>query len=277
MDRREFLQAGALASAVGAGDPWGRHAASAADDKANPSKPVLPKRVLGKTGVEVTMLNHGTVGQTGSLERLLRLAYREGVRYFDTAEGYRNCRDRLRQVVRGRSRRCARRSSWRPRAASAGRPRCSRKSMSGWRGWKTDYLDLLFFHGLSTGQADWPKSKEMKDAIEAIKKTGKVKFVGFSTHDPAIAEAVQNAAEGGFVDVIMLKFNPWLDKDSPLNKALDACHKANIGLVSMKQIAGQALRITQEKVPSLKEREVDPRPGAAARDLDRRAVLQPRA
>ena len=30
----------------------------------------------------------------------------------------------------------------------------------------------------------------------------------------------------------------WLDKDSPLNKALDACHKANIGLVSMKQIAG---------------------------------------
>ena len=117
----------------------------------------------------------------------------------------------------------------------------------------TDYIDLLFFHGLNTNQIDWPKSKEMKEAVEAIKKTGKVKFVGFSTHDATIAEQLQNAAEGGFIDVIMLKFSPWLDKDSALNKALDACHKANIGLVSMKQIAGQALKITQERVPSLKD------------------------
>ncbi len=52
----------------------------------------------------------------------------------------------------------------------------------------------------------------MKEAAEAIKKTGKVKFVGFSTHDAMIAEQIQNAAEGGFIDVIMLKFTPWLDK-----------------------------------------------------------------
>ena len=38
----------------------------------------------------------------------------------------------------------------------------------------------------------------MKEAIEKIKNTGKVKFVGFSTHDPAIAEQLQNAAAGGF-------------------------------------------------------------------------------
>src|SRR4051794_35291407 len=97
-----------------------------------------------------------------------------------------------------------------------------------------------------------PKSKEMKDAVEAIKKTGKVKFVGFSTHDPKIAEQLENAARGSFIDVIMLKFSPGLGKDEPLSRALDACHKANIGLVSMKQIGGQALRITEERVPSLK-------------------------
>src|SRR5262249_40065956 len=109
----------------------------------------------------------------------------------------------------------------------------------------TDYLDLLFFHGLSTPQTDWPKSKEMKDAVTALKRTGKVKFVGFSTHDPMIAEQLQNAATGGFVDVIMLKFSPWIGKEEPLYRALDACHKAQIGLVSMKQIGGQALRITE--------------------------------
>jgi hypothetical protein len=59
----------------------------------------------------------------------------------------------------------------------------------------------------------------------------------------------------------MLKFNPWLSKDEPLSKALDACHEANIGLVSMKQIAGQALRITQERVPSLAARKLSPGQG----------------
>jgi predicted aldo/keto reductase-like oxidoreductase len=126
---------------------------------------------------------------------------------------------------------------------------------------KTDYLDLLFFHGLDTGQTDWPKSKEMKEAAEALKKTGKVKFVGFSTHDPMIAEQIANAAEGGFIDVIMLKHTPWLDKDSKLNKALDACYKKGIALVSMKQIAGQALKITEDRVPSLKAKGLTPAQG----------------
>ena len=34
---------------------------------------------------------------------------------------------------------------------------------------KTDYIDLLFFHGLDTEQTDWPKSKELKEAAEAVR------------------------------------------------------------------------------------------------------------
>ena len=56
---------------------------------------------------------------------------------------------------------------------------------------------------------------------------------------PSRAEYLQAAAEGGFVDAIMLQYTPWLDKDAPLNRALDACHKKGIGLISMKQVAGQ--------------------------------------
>jgi predicted aldo/keto reductase-like oxidoreductase len=78
----------------------------------------------------------------------------------------------------------------------------------------------------------------MKDAVEAVKKTGKVRFVGFSTHDRLKAEQIQAAAEGGFIDVIMVAFSPWLTKDDPVNRALDAAHKKGIGLVSMKQMAG---------------------------------------
>ena len=100
----------------------------------------------------------------------------------------------------------------------------------------TDYIDLLFFHGLGSDQVNWPKSKEMKDAVEAVKKTGKVRFVGFSTHDRLKAEQLQAAAEGGFVDVIMVAYTPW-GRSSP-STALDACYKQNIGLISMKQMAG---------------------------------------
>src|SRR5258708_23447290 len=89
-DRREFLRAGVAASAVAASLAAGSASSIAADDPAEANKPVLPRKRLGKTGVHVTILNQGTVGQPDALERLLPVAYREGVRYFDTAAGERN-------------------------------------------------------------------------------------------------------------------------------------------------------------------------------------------
>ncbi|WP_435009660.1 aldo/keto reductase [Tundrisphaera lichenicola] len=256
VDRREFLQAGAVATAA-ATLAVGSNSAIAADEKAGDLKPVLTRKPLGKTGVDVTILNQGTVGQPDALERLLRVAYREGVRYFDTAEGYRNA-----EVVFGNwfeAEPAVRKSIFLATKSGVSTPSDMLKKIdTRLERLKTDYIDLLFFHGLETSQTDWPKSREMKEAIEAIKKTGKVKFVGFSTHDEKIAEQIQNAAEGGFVDVIMLKYDPWLDKDAPLNKALDACHEKGIGLVSMKQIAGQALKVTADRVPSLKARNLTP-------------------
>ena len=47
----------------------------------------------------------------------------------------------------------------------------------------------------------------------------------------------------------------WLDKDTELNRALDAVHKAGIGLISMKQIAGpkpeEFLAQVPQKAPDL--------------------------
>ena len=83
VQRREFLQAGALASAaaLSLGSP-------SLGDESNASKPTLPTRKLGKTGVDVTILNHGTWQAPGCLDRLLRTSYASGVRYFDTAKAY---------------------------------------------------------------------------------------------------------------------------------------------------------------------------------------------
>lgn len=264
MDRRGFLQAGIAATATASATSLASSVAigqePGADVRPGQNKPMLPTRVLGKTGVPVTILNQGTVGQPDALERLLRHAYREGVRYFDTAESYRNAETVFRTWFAAQPE--VRKNIFLATKSSVGQPgrmidtideRLERLG--------TDYIDLLFFHGLDTPKTDWPKSQEMKQAVEAVKKTGKVKFVGFSTHDSAIAQQLENAAIGGFIDVIMLRFSPWIEKDSALNRAIDSCHKANIGLVSMKQIGGQALKITEDRVPTLKQRKLTPAQG----------------
>jgi predicted aldo/keto reductase-like oxidoreductase len=254
IDRRGFMQAAAAgttaASVLAQGVP-------AQEPGAVDRKTELPRRVLGKTGVEVTLLNQGTVRAPGALDRLLRYSFSKGVRYYDTAAaygteaGFKKWFAAMPEV---------RKQIFLATKDGVGSPgdmvkRIDRRLAA----LGTDYIDLLFFHGLGSHQVDWPKSKEMKEAAEAIKKTGKVRFVGFTTHDPRRAEQIQNAAEGGFVDVIMLQFSPWLAKDDPINRALDACHKANIGLVSMKQMAGHSK--VKERTPALLERGLNPYQG----------------
>jgi predicted aldo/keto reductase-like oxidoreductase len=107
---------------------------------------------------------------------------------------------------------------------------------------QTDYVDLIFLHALGDRSFDleleWARSQDFKQAAEAIRNSGKAKFVGFSTHHPARAMLLQSAAQGGFVDAIMLQNNPWVAQDDDMNRALDAVYKRGIGLISMKQVAG---------------------------------------
>ncbi len=262
INRRGFLQA-STASAVALGAATHLNAA---DDKA-PTAPIsasIPKRMLGKTGVEVSILNLGTWKSPG-LDRLLRFAYANGVRYYDTAKSYGSepgignwfqAQPEVRKEVF---------------LVTKDHPRSVKDLVASLdqrlEALKTDYIDLLFLHGIGGGNSvDLPKSKEFKETVEALKKTGKCKFVGFSCHDPKRAEYLMSAAEGGFIDVVMVQYTPWLDKDHPMQKALDACHKAGIGLISMKQVAGQGAGLNEadptkqvfDKVPLLKERGLTP-------------------
>jgi uncharacterized protein len=239
-DRRSFLQAGALATASAM---TLAPAAAAAQDAAAKTT-ALPKRTLGRTGIEMTMLEMGTgaLREKGVLDRLLKLAYASGVRTFDTAKMYgtepgfkkwfEQSPEVRKQIV----------------LVTKDNPRTP-KDMLGMLDKRlealgTDYVDLFFIHGLGdehklSDALNFVTSQEFKETADAIRKSGKAKFVGFSSHHKERAALIQAAADGGIVDAIMLQYTPWLDKDSALNKALDACHQKGIGLISMKQIAGQ--------------------------------------
>jgi aryl-alcohol dehydrogenase-like predicted oxidoreductase len=264
MNRRGFLQSGALATASGLALASTGQAADP-PAKAKAKSTVLPSRPLGKTGANVSILNLGTWRSPGT-DRLLRFAYAHGVRYYDTADCY------------GSEPAIARWFQAMPEVrkqiflATKDHPTSPRELISmldrRLAALQTDYVDLYFIHGIGTGQPygpqslEWPRSKEWKEAFEAVKKSGKARFVGFSCHHPRRAEYLQAAAEGGFVDAIMFQHTPWLAADAPMNRAIDACHKRGIGLVSMKQVAGHGeLEEVVKRVPVLKERGLSPYQG----------------
>jgi uncharacterized protein len=266
-DRRAFLQAGALATASALGTAPGATAQGPA------TKPMeLPRRPLGKTGIDITILDQGT-GKGPDVDRLLRYGFARGVRAYDTSETYHSegafkkwfaqdstVRKQIFLVTKDSPKVPAQLMGMLDkRLAALG----------------TDYVDLLFIHSFGDYHTldeaiAMVKSKELKDAIEKAKKSGKARLVGISTHHKDRPALIQAAAEGGIVDVIMLQYRPWLDKDSPLNKAIDAAWKKGIGLISMKQIAGNFLgdkpqgNILEEvkrRVPVLAERKLTPYQG----------------
>jgi aryl-alcohol dehydrogenase-like predicted oxidoreductase len=266
-DRRTFLQAGALVTASALGT------ASAANAQDAATKPMeLPRRTLGKTGVEITILDQGT-GKGPDVDRLLRYGFARGVRAYDTSETYHSepafkkwfaaeptVRKQIFLVTKDS-----------PKTPSQLLGMLDKRLAA----LGTDYVDLFFIHSFGDNHKlddaiAMVKSKELKEAFDAARKSGKARLLGISTHHKDRAQLIQAAAEGGFVDVIMLQYRPWLDKDSPLNKAIDFAHERGVGLISMKQIAGTFLgdkpqgSILQEvarRVPVLAELKLTPYQG----------------
>jgi predicted aldo/keto reductase-like oxidoreductase len=200
----------------------------------------LPMRTLGKSGRKVTMLNLG--GMMSALDvDYIDIAWSMGIRYFDTADCYKNHQseqifakwfakypERRKEIFLV--------SKDHPRKGPEELLEMIDKRLAACG---TTYLDAFYIHGLGPKEygedsLNWPKSDKFKKVAEQLKSSGKVKLVGFSCHDGHLTDYLNAAAEGGFIDIIMLAFNPFYPKGGPLDKALDACHKAGIGLVAMK-------------------------------------------
>jgi aryl-alcohol dehydrogenase-like predicted oxidoreductase len=268
MNRRGFLGTGAGALAAATAGAIGRETVAQTEPKSQTTQStVLPKRKLGRTGVEVSMLNLGTWRSVG-LDRVLRFAWANGIRYVDTAKSYGS------EPAIGRWLQAmpeVRKQIFLVTKDHPQTPRLLIKQLDErLDALKTDYVDLIFIHAVGdhnfATEWEWPKSKEFKETAEAIRKSGKARFVGFSTHHKNRAAILQAAADGGFVDVIMLQNNPWIAEElgqkDEINRALDNCHKAGIGLISMKQVAGNTnLAEIGKRLPGLKEKGLSPYQG----------------
>ena len=266
-DRRTFLQAGALGRGLGRGGGAPRRSRRT---RRRPRRPSSPSASSAEPASRSRCSTRGPSGARRT-ERVLRFSYASGVRVFDTAKVYGteptlkkwfeaapDVRKNIFLITKDM-----------PKVADQIPAMVDDRLKS----LGVDHIDLFFIHGLGD---DHPldeairliKSKELGKVVDSVKKSGKIKHFGFSSHHKSRAPIIEAAAEGGIVDAIMLQYTPWLDKESPLNKALDAAWKKNIGLISMKQIAGNMFGdrpkgniledVVKKKVPMLKERKLSP-------------------
>lgn len=78
---------------------------------------------------------------------------------------------------------------------------------------QTDYIDLGMIHFVDQ-ESDWQAatSGPYFDYVTKLKNSGKIRHIGMSTHNPAIAK---KAAESGFIEMILFSINPAFDMLPP--------------------------------------------------------------
>lgn len=242
LDRRNFLK---TIGAVGVGSVFTSANVKAGPNEPNagkpqePEYPQVPRRKLGKTGVEVSCLGIGVMLNLIDNQILLRNALKYGVTYWDTADTYAGGNSELgigkylekNPEVRKNLFIVSKTSSAKTIADIEQPLQLSLKRMN------TDYIDAYFPHWISDpGQL----TDELKQWVESAKKRNLIRYFGFSTHSN-MARLLTAAAKLGWIDMIMTVYNFRLTENAEMQAAIDACHKAKIGLVAMKA-AGKAIR-----------------------------------
>ena len=231
-DRRQFLKSAALSAAtIGLSHQAILERAEAATTKTDYSQKI-PHRPLGKTGASVPILQIGTSQALDQeYDKILHLLFREGVYYLDTALSY-GWGSSQKAIANFASQIGGRHKLWITSKSSAW-------SLDGFvedideclADLKTDYLDLFLRHSLNDADAI---NRDLIQIGEKLKKSGKTRFFGFSSHGGNVVELLNKAAKTGGIDAILFSYNFRRYGHRELSLAMDNCKEAGIGLIAMK-------------------------------------------
>ncbi len=205
--------------------------------------PTIPKRVLGKTGLEVSILSLGGMFDTINNQLLLKQAHQWGVNFWDTAEGYGNGRSE-----EGFGRYFTRYPEARREIIVVTKTRPSSPenlTVSLERSLKnlaSDYVDLFYVHAIAgVNELGDP----LQNWVTTMKKAGKMRFFGFSTHTN-MEDCLLSASRLDWIDAIMFTYNFRLMQTPKMKEAVSACAEARIGLVAMKTQGGGPVKTDSE-------------------------------
>jgi predicted aldo/keto reductase-like oxidoreductase len=211
----------------------------------NQKKSTFIYRKLGKTGITLPIVSMG-VANTGNAN-LVRAALDAGVCYFDTGHYY--SKGKNEEMLAG---------------AFKGRPRDSffvstkvlaeyedhvkgtytekakpgnfiKKFEISLKRLQMEYVDIFLLHNV--GNRESALYESLMTAMVRLKKQGKARFIGVSTHinEP---EVIRAAAESHVYDVIMTAYNFRQPHKDKVKKAISEAVKSGLGVIVMKTQAG---------------------------------------
>jgi uncharacterized protein len=192
----------------------------------------MPRRVLGKTGSRIPiLLQGGSMTWNTKWDPKLPESFKQGIDYFDCAWNYSGGTNE--QAVGSFLQRTKLRDKiWLTSKShqhdAAGFERDLNESLSRLQ---TSYVDMYFLHGL---QDPRELDKTLLAKVEELKKQKKLKHFGFSCHNSNVVELLTLASQTPWVDAVMFRYNFRQYGNAELNRAIDACAKANVGLIAMK-------------------------------------------
>lgn len=194
--------------------------------------PQVPRRKLGKTGIEVPALSLGTMFNLIDAQIILRNTLNYGIKYWDTSNVYANGNSEL-GIGKYLSNNPEARKDLFLVTKALGvftKEAMEEKLQLSFERMNPGYVDLHYFHAIEDPAV---LTDEIRKYAEEAKKKKLIRYFGFTTHKN-MAKCLAAAAKLDWIDVIMTSYNFRLMQDPELQDAIDACHQANIGLVAMK-------------------------------------------
>lgn len=232
LTRREFLEATALATA--AATAGARPTAAAAG---------LPRRTLGRTGLEVSVLAFGCGSRFLMYKdeevalKVLESAIDRGINYLDTAVEYGSGESERRVGLLMKRRRADVRLATKMPPSARTRDAVLREAEASLKRLQTDHVDVMHLHSLSD-DADLAKIEAPDGAIKALYELRDQKVarcIGMTSHTDGRVMAA--AIEHNDLDCVQMAMNPARALQFE-ELALPAAKKKNLGVLLMK-VTGQ--------------------------------------
>ena len=276
LGRRDFLKTGAAATLGISALSWSKESganpsspggpkAPAAAPKPAPNGPGAPKiekfGILGKTGIPISDISFGS-GDTAS-PKLVRYAYRRGIRYFDTAESYPLGKPGLAEKAIGKALRGQRQevviATKTIASPTVKRGVLMRRLEKSLRNLQTDYVDIFFNHAVNNVAR--LENPEWYEFIALAKKQGKIRASGMSGHGGNLIQCLDKALDENLVDVILAAHNFGQDpafyehftknfdlvaNQVDLPRVLAKAHQQGVGVIAMKTLMGGKLNDLSE-------------------------------
>jgi len=229
MERRAFIRQAAITAAIASSS---RLHASAK----TPSNPIA-RRTLGKTGEKLSIIGFGGIvvmdETTGESSNIVAEAVDRGINYFDVAPSYGNAQERLGPALAPYRKNCflACKTEGRKKEDSRAQLEESLRLL------KTDHVDLCQFHALT-------KMTELDtvlgpggamETMEAAKKEGKIRYIGFSVHSVETALA---ALDRYNFDTVLFPVNWVLFSQANFGpQILKRAQEKQMGILALKAMA----------------------------------------